>query len=104
MAAFTSVAQRGEGSEGNARQLGSGHKRFRVLSDSQAVCAVLTKGKSGARSLLPVINKFNSLQLATRTYAPIGFVSSEENTADRPSRRARFARQWPSQKRRRQRA
>ena len=61
-------------------------KRFLLLSDSQVCTAILSKGKTSSRRMLPVIKKFNSLTLASRSMVYIAFCSSEDNPSDIPSR------------------
>jgi hypothetical protein len=50
---------------------------------------VLTKGRSSAGALRTQVRRWNALVLAGNVYPLLGYVASEDNPADRPSRRLR---------------
>ena len=60
--------------------------RFLLLTDSQVCTAILSKGKTSSKRMLPVIKKSNSLTLASRSMVFVVFCSSEDNPSDIPSR------------------
>jgi hypothetical protein len=62
--------------------------RFVHLTDSQVCAAVLTKGRSSSRKLRAVLRRWNALCIAGDVYPVVGYIVSEDNPADRPSRRA----------------
>ncbi len=64
-------------------------KRFIHLTDSQVGASVLTKGRSSAGALRTQVRRWNALVLAGNVYPLLGYVASEDNPADRPSRRLR---------------
>ncbi len=59
------------------------------MTDSQVGAAVLTKGRTSARRLRSQVRKWNALAVAGNVYPLLGYVASEDNPADRPSRRLR---------------
>ena len=60
--------------------------RFLHLLDSQVCLGVLTKGRSSSWRLNRVLNRCNSLTLAAGLFPLYGYVRSDWNTSDRPSR------------------
>jgi hypothetical protein len=62
--------------------------RFVHLTDSQVCAAVLTKGRTSSRKLRSVLRRWNALCIAGDVYPVVGYIVSEDNPADRPSRRA----------------
>ncbi len=77
-------------------------KRYLILTDSQVCAAVFAKGRTSSRRLLPVLKKFNALNLAGGGHPLIGYVPSSENPADVPSRWRRVQlcrRPWPRERR-----
>ena len=64
--------------------------RTRVLHlmDSQVCISVTVKGRSSSQQLMTVLRRLNALVLAGGLVTAYGFVRSEDNPADRPSR-------WP---------
>ena len=61
-------------------------KRWLHLVDSQVTAGVLTKGRSSAAQLRRVVRRWNSLMMATNSHPMVGYVASEDNPADVPSR------------------
>ena len=57
------------------------------LTDSQVALATSVKGRSSSRSLNRLLRKFAALQVAAGLYPLLGWVESEDNPADEPSRR-----------------
>ena len=68
--------------------------RFLHLIDNQVVASILTKGRTSSLALRHSLRKLNSYILAANVYPAFGFINSEDNPADIPSR-------WSSQKRKR---
>jgi len=66
--------------------------RFLHLIDNQVVASILTKGRTSSIQLRPSLSKLNSFILAANIYPAFGFINSEDNPSDVPSR-------WSSQKR-----
>jgi hypothetical protein len=60
--------------------------RFLHLVDSQPCAAILTKGRTGSGRLRNVVRRFNAICLAVGAYPVIGYIHSEDNPADVPSR------------------
>ena len=56
------------------------------LVDSQVVAAILAKSRSSSRLLRAALRRYNALLLAGNCVAMVGFVASEDNPADIPSR------------------
>jgi hypothetical protein len=56
------------------------------LLDSGVTIGVLNKKRSSSRQLNRVIKKLDILELASAIHCCYGFVRSERNPADRPSR------------------
>ncbi len=71
-----------------SRQASKLRQRYLLLTDSQVVASILGKGKTSSRKVLPVVKKFNALNLASHCVALVGYIPSSENPADVPSR-------WP---------
>jgi hypothetical protein len=63
------------------------NSRFIHLLDSQVALAVLVKGRSSSRQLNQLLRKCAAYLLACNSYALLGYVTSRDNPADRPSRR-----------------
>jgi hypothetical protein len=61
--------------------------RFIHLLDSQVCIAVIVKGRSSSRQLNMLLRKCTALLLACNSYPLVGYVTSKDNPADRPSRR-----------------
>ena len=57
------------------------------LTDSQVALATSVKGRSSSRSLNRLLKKFAAPQVAAGLYPLLGWVESEDNPADEPSRR-----------------
>ena len=57
------------------------------LTDSQVALATSVKGRSSSRALNRLLRKFAALQLAAGIYPLLGWVESDSNPADEPSRR-----------------
>jgi hypothetical protein len=57
------------------------------LVDSQVVAAIVTKGRSSSRKLQPILKRWMAVVVAADVYPLIGYVVSEDNPADEPSRR-----------------
>jgi hypothetical protein len=70
------------------RVVGNHRSRFVHLTDSQVCAAVLTKGRTLSRKLRSVLRRWNALCIAGDVYPVVGYIVSEDNPADRPSRRA----------------
>jgi hypothetical protein len=72
------------------RLRGARHHRARFvhLTDSQVCVAALTKGRTSSRKLRGMLRRWNSLCVAGDVYPVVGYIVSEDNPADRPSRRA----------------
>ena len=64
------------------------HSRGVHLLDSQVVLGALAKGRSASRRLGPLLARANALQLAASLSVILGYVRTEENPADAPSRSA----------------
>ena len=69
-----------------ARKASNLGKRFLHLIDSQVCAAILTKGRTSSLRLRKTIRKVNALTLACQFYPSFGYVHTEENPADIPSR------------------
>jgi hypothetical protein len=61
--------------------------RFVHLTDSQVCAAILTKGRTSSRRLRATLRRWNALCVAGDSYPIVAYVVSEDNPADRPSRR-----------------
>jgi site-specific DNA-cytosine methylase len=57
------------------------------LTDSVVSLSVAVKGRSSSRSLNKLLQRFCALQCAAGVYPVLGWVASEDNPADAPSRR-----------------
>lgn len=60
--------------------------RFLHLVDSLVVLHALTRGRSSSRKLRSTLSRINALLLCSSNQALWGYVSTEQNPADRPSR------------------
>jgi hypothetical protein len=56
------------------------------LVDSQPCAAILTKGRTSSAQLRNIVRRFNATCLAIGAYPIIGYIHSEDNPADVPSR------------------
>ncbi|CAK0790348.1 unnamed protein product [Prorocentrum cordatum] len=72
-----------------ARKVAQHGSRFLHLVDSQVVAAIVTKGRSSSRNLQPILKRWMAVVVAADMHPLIGYVVSEDNPADEPSRRAR---------------
>ena len=70
-----------------ARKVAQHGSRFLHLVDSQVVAAIATKGRSSSRKLQPILKRWMAVAVAADMYPLIGYVVSEDNPADEPSRR-----------------
>ena len=68
------------------RKVSQLRSRFLHLIDNQVVAAILTKGRTSSLQLRHTLRKINSFVLAGNIYPAWGFVNSEDNPADIPSR------------------
>ncbi len=64
------------------------HCRFIHLVDSLVVLHALSRGRSSSRKLRRPLSQINSLLLAADAHPVWAYVSTKQNPADRPSRRA----------------
>ncbi|CAK0898088.1 unnamed protein product, partial [Prorocentrum cordatum] len=71
-----------------ARKVAQHGSRFLHLVDSQVVAAIVTKGRSSSRKLQPILRRWMAVVVAADMYPLIGYVVSEDNPADEPSRPA----------------
>ena len=62
------------------------NKRVLHLVDSQVLASVVVKGRSSSRRLFKALNKLNALCVAAGIYLSVGYVASEDNPSDVPSR------------------
>ena len=62
------------------------NRRFLHLVDSQVVLGVVAKGRSSSKKLNRVVKRINLLLLGCHSYMLLGWVRSELNPADEPSR------------------
>ena len=62
------------------------HSRFLHLVDNQVVSAILTKGRTSSLRLRHTLRRFNALLLGAGLYPAFGFLNSEDNPSDIPSR------------------
>lgn len=69
-----------------SRALRNYDARFLHLTDSQVVLGVAAKGRTSSKLLFPTLHRYNMLVLAMHTYPILGWVASEDNPADEPSR------------------
>ena len=69
-------------------------KRNFHLLDSQVSIGVITKGRTSSRKLRLILEKIAALTVASKTVNLCGFCRTDDNPADRPSRRAKVSRRW----------
>ena len=62
------------------------NKRVLHLVDSQVLASVVVKGRSSSRRLFKALNKLNALSVAAGVYLSVGYLASEDNPSDIPSR------------------
>ena len=60
------------------------------LSDSQVAIGVMAKGRSSSRKLASQVRRLGGLLLGGHLYMGVGWTKTDENPADRPSRRWRM--------------
>ena len=65
------------------------------LTDSRVALAVAVKGRSSSRQLNRLLGKFAALQVAGGIYPILGWIPTDENPADEPSRRLKILLTWP---------
>ena len=70
----------------HSRSLRNFDARFLHLTDSQVVLGVAAKGRTSSKLLFPTLHRYNMLVLAIHAYPILGWVASEDNPADEPSR------------------
>ena len=68
------------------RKAGNGRCRILHLIDNQVVCAIIAKGRSSSVRLKRGLKKLNSLVLASGVVLAVGYVSTDSNPSDIPSR------------------
>ena len=68
------------------RRRGMCRSRFVHFADSQVCLAVMVKGRSSSKVLRFILRRYNSLMLASSSYAAYAYVHTLINPADRPSR------------------
>ena len=68
------------------RKAQNGKLRCLHLIDNQSVCAVIAKGRCSAYRLKPGLKKLNSLVLASGIVLAVGYVATDSNPSDIPSR------------------
>lgn len=61
-------------------------RRFLHLVDSLVVLGVVSKGRTSSKRLFPCLHRLNILLLALHTYPILGWVLTDLNPADEPSR------------------
>ena len=69
------------------RRRGNLNTRFFHLIDSQVSLGVLTKGRTAAFRLAAIVEQCNAIQLAGGLHPFLGYVATDDNPADEPSRR-----------------
>ena len=69
-----------------ARSSGNIGMRFGVLVDSSVVLGIAAKGRSCSRLLNSILRRLNAHVLASGFYVFFGYVASDANPADAPSR------------------
>ena len=69
-----------------ARKIQNLGKRFLHLIDSQVCAAILTKGRTGSKRIRRTIKKINAYTLACNFFPAYGYVNTDDNPADIPSR------------------
>lgn len=62
------------------------HSRFLHLTDSLVCLHILSRGRSSSRKLRATMSRINALLLATSTQPLWGYIHTDQNPADRPSR------------------
>ena len=67
--------------------VGQKQQRFIHLVDSLVCLHALTRGRSSSRKLRRTLMRINSLLLVTGAHMMVGYVQTDQNPADRPSRR-----------------
>eukprot|EP00438_Fugacium_kawagutii_P022996 Skav216829 [mRNA] locus=scaffold2314:109375:114908:+ [translate_table: standard] len=75
------------GLEWRCRRAQFGDCRAMHLTDSQVALAICVKGRSSSRQLNRLLKRYAALQLGAGVYPLLGWVESEDNPADAPSRK-----------------
>lgn len=65
-------------------------QRVLRLVDSQVVAAIIAKGRTSSARLLPALAKLNSLCVIAGIYLSIGYIDTNDNPSDVPSRWAQM--------------
>ena len=81
-----------------ARKASNLGKRFLHLIDSQVCAAILTKGRTSSLRIRRTIRKINALVLACNFHPCFGYINTDDNPADVPSRWARRSRRSKSKR------
>ena len=68
------------------RKPNGGKLRVLHLIDNQVVCGVVAKGRSSSLRLKPGLRKLNTVVLASGLVLAVGYVATEDNPSDIPSR------------------
>ena len=68
------------------RKSGNGRCRILHLIDNQVVCSIIAKGRSSSLRLKRGLKKLNSLVLASGIILAVGYVATDSNPSDIPSR------------------
>ena len=68
------------------RKVGGGNCRILHLIDNQAVCGIIAKGRTSSSRLKPGLRKLNALVLASGVVMAVGYVATDSNPSDIPSR------------------
>ena len=68
------------------RRAGNGRCRILHLIDNQVVCSIVAKGRSSSTRLKTGLRKLNSLVLASGVVLAVGYVATDSNPSDIPSR------------------
>lgn len=70
------------------------HCRFFHLLDSQVCLGIVAKGRTASRKLSPIVQRIAALLLAAHSVPFCAYVRTEDNPADRPSRRKIHLKRW----------
>ena len=69
------------------RRLRGQERRILHLMDSQVGLAVITKGRSSSKKINQILRRIGALGVAGDVYGLLGYVATDVNPADEPSRR-----------------
>ena len=69
------------------RRVGGQGRRVLHFMDSQVGLAVITKGRSSSKKINQILRRIGALSVAGDVYGLLGYVSTDTNPADEPSRR-----------------